>query len=99
MQAVFKIAQVYTTIVPTYPGSWWAFTIASDAITPSKLRISKLKEKIKRFNLSFKYYNPKIHSQAFVLPTLLESIIQGELIYGLFKDKKLIWEEEELSLG
>lgn len=91
MKAVFPIVKVYTAMIPTYPGIYWAFTIGSKKLIPDEVKIDELKKRIKQRKLSFKYYNPELHKSCFALPEFAKSTVSNKLPYGIFKSKDAIW--------
>ncbi|MEW6095580.1 MAG: polyamine aminopropyltransferase [bacterium] len=91
MKAVFPIVQVYTAIIPTYPGIYWSFTIGSKMFRLDEIKIEEIEKRINERKLNFKYYNSKIHQACFILPEFVKSIISNESPYGIFKSKDLIW--------
>ena len=94
MKAVFPIVKVYTAIIPTYPGIYWAFTIGSKKLAPDGVKVEELKKRIKKRKLSFKYYAPELHQSCFSLPEFVKSTISNKLPYGIFKFKDVIWNLE-----
>lgn len=64
MRQAFKYTDVVISIVPTYPGSLWAFLIASN---------EPIDKKIKNLPSSkTKYWNPDLHEKLFCKPTWLK---------------------------
>jgi spermidine synthase len=61
VRKVFPIARLYTSPVPTYPGGWWSYTVASLGPEPM-VPLRKPGE-----DWGLKYYSPEIHERAFVL--------------------------------
>lgn len=94
MKAVFPIVKVYTAMIPTYPGIYWAFTIGSKKLIPDEIKIEELKKRIKSRKLSFKYYNPELHKACFILPEFAKSTASSKLPYGMFKSRDAIWNLE-----
>lgn len=94
MKAVFPIVKVYTAVIPTYPGIYWAFTIGSKKLIPDEIKVNELAKRIRERKLSFKYYNPEIHQACFILPEFVKSTISNKLPYGIFKSKDVIWNLE-----
>ena len=90
MKAVFPIVKVYTAVIPTYPGIYWAFTIGSKKLVPDEIKVKELKKRIKQRKLSFKYYNPELHQSCFALPEFAKSTVSNKLPYGIFKSKDVI---------
>ncbi len=61
VRKVFPITRLYTSPVPTYPGGWWSYTVASLGPEP----MVPLRKPGDDWDL--KYYSPQIHERAFVL--------------------------------
>jgi spermidine synthase len=61
VKKVFPITRLYTSPVPSYPGGWWSYTIASIGSEP----MVPLREPGDDWGL--KYYSPEIHKRAFFL--------------------------------
>lgn len=72
LRKVFPQVRAYTAAIPTYPGGFWSFALASkgpDALTgPSPERLAV-------FGESLKYYNSEIHRAAFALPNYLRRLL------------------------
>jgi len=94
MKAVFPIVQVYTAIVPTYPGVYWSFTAGSKMFKLDEIKIEEIEKRINERELNFKYYNSKIHHACFILPEFVKAIISNESPYGIFNSKDLVWNLE-----
>ena len=69
----FPISSVYQIHIPTYPSGHWLFGFASKKIHP----IADADfEKWQALNIQTNYYNTKIHSGAFALPTYVEKLLR-----------------------
>ncbi|MBT3584658.1 MAG: polyamine aminopropyltransferase [Halobacteriovoraceae bacterium] len=66
---LFDISMLYQFTNSTYPGGLWAFTYASKGLHP--IRDFKA-DRVVESGLDFEYYNAKMHSSAFSLPTFVE---------------------------
>jgi spermidine synthase len=66
---IFPVARLYLTSIPTYPGGAWTFTLGSKEHHP--LSFSKQDTAI-----ATRYYTPRLHRAAFVLPRFLEEILE-----------------------
>ncbi|MEW6456945.1 MAG: polyamine aminopropyltransferase [Acidobacteriota bacterium] len=62
----FKIAKLYLSPVPTYPGGLWSFMFCSDSIEPGRVE-RKLPENLKYFNL-------EIYNSCFILPNFMKEL-------------------------
>ncbi|HHW02721.1 MAG TPA: polyamine aminopropyltransferase [Thermoanaerobacterales bacterium] len=69
ISSVFKFTNVYTAVIPTYPGALWTFTMGSKSIDPISVNSMKLPE------FDTKYYSPDIHKNCFVLPPFVQKMI------------------------
>jgi len=66
LRRAFPVTKMYTAAVPTYPGGLWSFCFCSQNLGP----VSNFDPKrFKKSRYKTKYYNEKIHSAAFCLPT------------------------------
>ncbi len=75
MRKAFGIDKVtiYQAAIPTYPSGCWAFSIAWKGDKHPKDSFDE--KRFKELNLELKYYNPKIHKAAFVLPNYVRRIL------------------------
>jgi len=69
ISSVFRYTNIYTAVIPTYPGAYWTFTMGSKSIDPTKVVLET------EPNFSTKYYSSEIHKSSFVLPPFLKEII------------------------
>lgn len=60
LRDLFPIVRYYWTVVPTYPGAFWGFVLASRRYDPLQDQ--------RQVPLSTRYYTPAIHRAAFALP-------------------------------
>ena len=65
----FPITKMFMAAIPTYPGGYWSFTIGSKKYDPSNVDITKIPE------MDTKYYTPRLHNAAFVLPRYVEKLL------------------------
>lgn len=68
----FKIAKIYTCVVPTFPGGFFSFGFASKKYDPEKDFHPF------DFNITNKYYTQDIHAASFKLPQFMLSRIDEE---------------------
>ena len=67
---VYPIVRQYFTVVSTYPGSTWSFTMGSNKYDPLNIDESYLN---KRFNnMDTKLYYPEIHKSFFAIPRYIK---------------------------
>jgi spermidine synthase len=71
LKKVFPVVDLYTAPIATYPGNWWAFSVASKKLSPREI---KRKPKIKT-----KYYSDEIHQQSFMPKGMYEKLMQRKL--------------------
>jgi len=70
VKQVFPIVRVYAANIPTYPSGLWTFTMGSKKYDPLEVDTSTLPE------LDTKYYSPRLHKAAFVLPKFVEDLVK-----------------------
>lgn len=69
MSSVFAYTNMYTAVIPTYPGALWTFTMGSKTINPVTKEISSMP------NLDTKYYTRELHKSYFILPPFVGKLI------------------------
>jgi len=69
MSSVFPFTNMYTAVIPTYPGAFWTFTMGSKTIDPVSKEISSLPV------LETKYYSKELHKSYFILPPFVKNLI------------------------
>jgi spermidine synthase len=68
LREIFPIVRLYTANIPTYPSGFWSFSLCSDKVDP----VAHFKEsRVKKANLTFKYYNATLHRACFALPSFM----------------------------
>lgn len=70
VREIFPIVRVYVANVPTYPSGMWTFTMGSKTYDPLDVKESDIPE------LDTKYYSPRLHKAAFVLPKFVEDLVK-----------------------
>ncbi|MFF2484223.1 polyamine aminopropyltransferase [Paenibacillus sp. NPDC058071] len=70
VKEVFPIVRVYGANIPTYPSGLWTFTLGSKKYDPLEVAESEIPE------LETKYYTPRLHKAAFVLPKFVEDLLK-----------------------
>ena len=68
VKEIFPIVRVYCANIPTYPSGLWTFTIGSKTYDPLQCNEAQMSE------LETKYYTPRLHKAAFVLPKFVEDL-------------------------
>ncbi|MEX2416404.1 MAG: polyamine aminopropyltransferase [Paenibacillaceae bacterium] len=69
---IFPITRLYMANIPTYPSALWTFTMGSKTYDPLKVDETQIPE------LDTKYYSPRLHKAAFVLPKFVEQLRHRE---------------------
>ncbi len=70
VKEIFPIVRVYTANIPTYPSGLWTFTMGSKKYDPLEADASSIPE------FPTKYYTPRLHHAAFVLPKFVEDLVR-----------------------
>ncbi|MCK8490094.1 polyamine aminopropyltransferase [Paenibacillus sp. MBLB2552] len=70
VKEIFPIVRVYGANIPTYPSGLWTFTLGSKVHDPLQVDESKIPE------LDTKYYTPRLHKAAFVLPKFVDDLVK-----------------------
>ncbi|GAC41528.1 polyamine aminopropyltransferase [Paenibacillus popilliae] len=68
VKGIFPIVRVYAANIPTYPSGLWTFTMGSKKHDPLKVKEASIPE------METKYYSPRLHYAAFVLPKFVEDL-------------------------
>jgi spermidine synthase len=69
---IFPVSKVYQAHIPTYPSGYWLFGFASKKLHP----IDDLNpDKWNELGLITKYYNTRLHTGAFALPTYVIELL------------------------
>lgn len=70
VKEIFPIVRVYGANIPTYPSGLWTFTIGSKTYDPLEVDEAEIPD------IATKYYTPRLHKAAFVLPRFVEDLIK-----------------------
>lgn len=70
VKEIFPIVRVYGANIPTYPSGLWTFTIGSKTHDPLQVDETQIPE------IDTKYYSPRLHKAAFVLPKFVEDLVK-----------------------
>lgn len=70
VKEIFPIVRVYGANIPTYPSGLWTFTMGSKKYDPLEVDEKQIPE------IETKYYTPKLHKAAFVLPKFVEDLVK-----------------------
>ncbi|NGP60686.1 polyamine aminopropyltransferase [Paenibacillus thiaminolyticus] len=68
VKEIFPIVRVYAANIPTYPSGMWTFTMGSKKHDPLEVEEASIPE------METKYYSPRLHHAAFVLPKFVEDL-------------------------
>jgi spermidine synthase len=68
VKEIFPITRVYSANIPTYPSGLWTFTLGSKKYDPLQVDEAQIAE------INTKYYSPRLHKAAFVLPKFVEDL-------------------------
>ncbi|MDH4225881.1 MAG: polyamine aminopropyltransferase [Deltaproteobacteria bacterium] len=71
LRGLFSHTGLYLAPIPTYPGGLWSFTMASDEVNPLTGKIFEGRMD----PAPLKYYNPKLHRGAFLLPNYVKALV------------------------
>jgi spermidine synthase len=71
LKKVFPKVDVYTAPIATYPGNWWAFSVASKRLDPRKTR--------RNARIETKYYSHEMHGHSFVPKGFYKKLMQRKL--------------------
>jgi len=67
---IFPLTKVYLASIPTYPSGLWTFTMGSKKYDPEGIDLSR------ELGYETKYYTPRLHKGAFMLPKFVEALIK-----------------------
>ncbi len=70
VKEIFPIVRVYGANIPTYPSGLWTFTMGSKQYDPTQVEEASIPE------MATKYYSPRLHRAAFVLPKFVEDLVR-----------------------
>lgn len=70
VKEIFPVVRVYCANIPTYPSGLWTFTMGSKKYDPLQVDATAIPE------LDTKYYSPRLHHAAFVLPKFVENLVK-----------------------
>jgi spermidine synthase len=68
----FDDVRPFTASIPTYPGGYWCFALASKGPDPS---IGPDPDRFAVFGENLQYYNPEVHRAAFALPNYFRRLL------------------------
>lgn len=69
VSGIFPFSNIYSAVIPTYPGVYWTFTMGSKKVDPLLKDLKNIPD------IDTKYYSKEIHKSSFVLPPFFKEII------------------------
>jgi spermidine synthase len=78
LNQVFPRVDAYTAPIPTYPGGYWCWTVATKRGFSPFVHVDVTQSD--RLSATCKYYNADIHTAAFALPNFLRQLIAPALV-------------------
>jgi len=73
LRKIFPVVDLYSVPLATYPGNWWAFTVASQKINPRHTH--------RPCEIPTRYYDEEIHQHAFLPQKLYQRLMNRELTW------------------
>lgn len=70
IKEIFPITRAYVANIPTYPSGMWMFQMGSKKYDPLEVDVASIPER------ETKYYTPRLHGAAFVLPKFVEDMVK-----------------------
>ncbi|MDD5763779.1 MAG: polyamine aminopropyltransferase [Candidatus Bipolaricaulis anaerobius] len=75
LRGLFPQVAPYVGFVPSYPSGMWAYVLASERDLGASE--GDLEERFHARGLRTRYYTPRVHRAAFVLPRFVEELVRG----------------------
>lgn len=72
----FKYVNFYVGFVPSYPGTYWLYYIATDSFDPSKVAVETLAQRIQNDNNRYLFLNAEYIHACFSLPQWVKQTIE-----------------------
>ena len=73
LRAAFGKVALYLAHIPTYPGGFWSFTVASDTVDLGRMRV----DPAPAWTDSLRYFHQALFPGALALPRYIEQLISG----------------------
>ena len=73
LRAAFQKVALYLACIPTYPGGFWSFTVASDTVDLRAFRVERAPD----WTRALRYFQPALFPGALALPRYIEQLIAG----------------------
>jgi len=78
LRTIFPIVTLYTGVIPTYPGAFWSWTLASKKYQPADVAMDSIAKRMKAGNMkNMKWFSPEIYKASFVLPPFVQQLIRA----------------------
>jgi len=77
LKNIFPIVRIYTAVIPTYPGAYWTWTMASKKYDPLQVSKNIVTERLSERKISndLKWVSADIYNSSFVLPPFLLNLL------------------------
>lgn len=76
LKNIFPIVRIYTAVIPTYPGAFWTWTMASKKYDPLILEKDLIATRINERNINdLKWVTPGIYKACFELPQFVKNLL------------------------
>lgn len=72
LSGVFDAVEPYLGAVPTYPGTIWSYTAATDGDPPSRTGAEVVERRLRERGVRCRYYTPAVHVSCFALPAIVD---------------------------
>lgn len=72
LKKAFPIVEMYTSLIPTYPGGYWSWSFCSNTVKPLSF-IDE--ERAKEIEKQAKLYNIEYHKRVFALPNFVKNLL------------------------
>lgn len=74
LKSSFPVVDLYTTTVPSFPGNWWSFSIAS--------KDREVRSPVRPLEVPVRYYDEEVHKQSFLTTGLYRKLLENRLDWG-----------------
>jgi spermidine synthase len=74
MSTVFTTVEPYVGVVPTYPGTMWSWTCATDGPPVSSASVDEIAARLEARGISTRYYTAQLHAGAFAVPAYVSAL-------------------------
>jgi spermidine synthase len=73
ISGIFSVSEIYQAHIPTYSSGYWLFGFASKTLAPLR---DFYPEKWNALGLETKYYNTRLHTGSFALPSYVNALLK-----------------------